>query len=228
MTNTKSTKRALLVSVMAMVICFTMLLGTTFAWFTDEVVSENNVIKSGNLDVTFKFSQTGNGTDWTDVADADTIFDEDALWEPGYTDVVYLEVHNAGSLALNFRFVMNTTDHTGKTKTGAVITLSNFINCKIIKLGGTCTPYATREAAMTAAAGATTIQSTTLTGDLEAGDTIYYAIVAYMPTSVNNDANHDGTNIPSIDIGLNVYASQKVSEDDGFNSNDYDEGRPNP
>lgn len=226
MTNKKSTKRALLVSAMAMVICFTMLLGTTFAWFTDEVVSHNNVIKSGNLDVTFQFSQDGGS--WNDVTNANTIFDSAALWEPGYTDVVYLEVHNAGSLALNFRFVMNITDHLGKTKTNADIKLSNFIQCEIIELGNTCTPYATRGDAIAAATGATTIQTTTLTGGLEAGETIYYAIVAYMPTSVNNEANHDGTNIPSIDIGLNVYASQKVSETDGFNTNDYDATRPNP
>ena len=51
MTNKKSTKRALLVSAMAMVICFTMLLGTTFAWFTDSASSNGNIIKSGTLNI---------------------------------------------------------------------------------------------------------------------------------------------------------------------------------
>ena len=39
MTNVKITKRALLASVIAILICFTMLIGTTFAWFTDSVES---------------------------------------------------------------------------------------------------------------------------------------------------------------------------------------------
>ena len=51
MTNSKTTKRALFSSVVALLLCFTMLLGTTFAWFTDSVTSANNIIKSGNLDV---------------------------------------------------------------------------------------------------------------------------------------------------------------------------------
>ena len=50
MTN-KKTKRALLASVMAMLLCFTMLLGTTFAWFTDSASTAVNKIQAGTLDV---------------------------------------------------------------------------------------------------------------------------------------------------------------------------------
>ena len=46
-----STKRALITSVVALFLCFTMLLGTTYAWFTDSVSSANNIIKAGNLDI---------------------------------------------------------------------------------------------------------------------------------------------------------------------------------
>ena len=51
MFKTKSTKRALLVSGLALVMCISMLIGSTFAWFTDSVTSGSNIIKSGNLDV---------------------------------------------------------------------------------------------------------------------------------------------------------------------------------
>ena len=47
MTNAKSTKRALIVSILALVLCFTMLLGTTYAWFTDEVTSSGNKVQAG-------------------------------------------------------------------------------------------------------------------------------------------------------------------------------------
>ena len=51
MTNRKSTKRALLGSVMAMVLCLAMLVGATFAWFTDTASTGVNKIQAGNLDV---------------------------------------------------------------------------------------------------------------------------------------------------------------------------------
>ena len=49
--NKKNTKRALLTSVLSLTLCGSMLVGTTFAWFTDSVSSTNNVITAGNLDV---------------------------------------------------------------------------------------------------------------------------------------------------------------------------------
>lgn len=55
MADSKTTKRALLSSVVALFLSFTMLLGTTFAWFTDSAVSGRNVIKSGNLDVVLEY-----------------------------------------------------------------------------------------------------------------------------------------------------------------------------
>ena len=55
MTNLKTTKRALLSSVVALLVCFTMLLGTTFAWFTDSVTSANNIIQTGSMLLTKLF-----------------------------------------------------------------------------------------------------------------------------------------------------------------------------
>ena len=51
MNNTKTTKRALLSSVMAMLLCITMLIGTTFAWFTDSASTAVNKIQAGTLDI---------------------------------------------------------------------------------------------------------------------------------------------------------------------------------
>ena len=87
MTNTKSTKRALLASVMALLLCFSMLLSTTFAWFTDSVTSGNNIIKSGNLDIELEyavFNDDGTFKEWKDVKDASDIL-TNTLWEPGVT-----------------------------------------------------------------------------------------------------------------------------------------------
>lgn len=103
MTNSKHTKRALLASVLSVVVCAAMLAGSTFAWFTDSVTSAGNIIKSGNLDVALEWA---NGTEALDTAewkDASTnaIFNYD-LWEPGYTEVRHVRISNKGNLALKY------------------------------------------------------------------------------------------------------------------------------
>ena len=61
----------------------------------------------------------------------------------------------------------------------------------------------------------------TLLPEIEAMTTRYVLLVLQMPTTVGNEANHNGTDIPEIQLGLNVLATQQVYESDAF-GNDYD------
>ena len=106
---TKTTKRALILGVISLFVCFTMLIGTTYAWFTDSVTSSGNVIKTGTLEVTLKYSakppvavdgKIEDAAEWQD-ASQDAIF-EYGNWEPGYTQVRYVKVENEGTLDLKF------------------------------------------------------------------------------------------------------------------------------
>ena len=108
MTNRKSTKRALLGSVMAMLLCLAMLVGATFAWFTDTASTGVNKIQAGNLDVVLEMqnadgkwvSAEGKTLDFVKAADAK---DEAILWEPGCTYTLpELRVVNNGNLALKY------------------------------------------------------------------------------------------------------------------------------
>ena len=106
MTKNRSTKRALISSVLSLLLCATLLVGTTFAWFTDSVTSANNIIRSGNLDVEMYWAEgkSDPDADTTVWADASTgaIFEND-LWEPGYTEVRHIKIANVGSLALKYQ-----------------------------------------------------------------------------------------------------------------------------
>ena len=113
----KSTKRALLSSLLSLVLCLSMLIGTTFAWFTDSVTSSNNIIKAGNLDVTMEWLEgeddpTDANAAWID-ASTGAIFDYD-LWEPGYTCVRHIKIENAGSLALKYQVAIQATGEVSK------------------------------------------------------------------------------------------------------------------
>ena len=109
MTSSKSTKRALISSVLAMLLCAAMLIGATFAWFTDTASTAVNKIQAGNLDVDIVDMQ-GNSLDgktltWQKPNDA---ANEDVLWEPGCT--YYLtpfHIQNKGNLALKFKVLIN-------------------------------------------------------------------------------------------------------------------------
>ena len=230
MSKCKQTKKALLSSVIALILCFSMLLGTTFAWFTDSVESGINKIQAGNLDVDLQYKKVVNGveTDWADVQGEDKLFDPNALWEPGHVEVVYLKVSNLGSLALKYQLGVNVKSETiGKTEDGKDIRLSEHLVFKVVEMADPLTTYTDREAVMLAAGtekGLKDYNGNTKALDPKGGanDEDYVALIVYMPTSVGNEANYRGVDIPTILLGVNLYATQKNAESDSFGS-DYDE-----
>ena len=109
--KTRSTKKALLASLLSLVVCVSMLVGSTFAWFTDSVTSANNIIKSGNLDVELYYNnaETDDSVNggWAKVDAQTNVFKQNTLWEPGHTEVVKFKVSNVGSLALKYKLGVN-------------------------------------------------------------------------------------------------------------------------
>lgn len=109
MTKSKNTKRALLASVLSMILCLAMLVGSTFAWFTDSVTSGKNRIVAGNLDVELYYKNASTN-DWADASEASVAEPkffvdkngEAILWEPGVMAVTQFKVANVGSLALKY------------------------------------------------------------------------------------------------------------------------------
>ena len=222
MTNARNTKKSLSVSILALLLCFSMLMGTTFAWFTDSVASENNVIKSGNLDIELEY---WNGTEWVDVAGKSDIL-TNTLWEPGVTEVAYLRVANAGSLALKYQLGVNIVSETeGVNVAGETFKLSDYINFGIIEnVNGETGAYADRNAALEAVTEEQKISAGyTKASAMASGEELYLALVVYMPTEVGNVANHNGTDIPQINLGIQIVATQMTAENDSFGS-DYDSG----
>lgn len=107
--NSKNTKRALVSSVIAMALCLAMLVGTTFAWFTDTASTSVNTIRSGSLDVALEMQKAdgtwenaeGKTLDFKKAAGAEA---EKILWEPGCSyELPALRVKNDGNLALKYK-----------------------------------------------------------------------------------------------------------------------------
>ena len=239
MSQSKHTKKALLASVLSVVVCLAMLIGSTFAWFTDSVTSGKNTIVAGNLDVELyqvKYQEDGTSTE-AKVTDETVLFDENTQWEPGHAEVVYLRVANEGSLALNYKFSINAIDHAvGKNADGDLITLSDYLKFAVVDV---TEPYENREAAIADAdANSQPIKDgyskeETLEKGEESG---VMAVIVYMPTTVGNEANAVPRVNPfypaagdefimdysSVELGVNLIATQAPVEEDSF-GNDYDE-----
>ena len=117
MNNKRATKRALLTSVMALVMCVVMLVGTTFAWFTDTASTAVNKIQAGNLDIKLLAedgvtSLEGATLEWQK---AEGVEGEDILWEPGCRYKLQpIIIKNAGTLALKYKIVISGIDGDAK------------------------------------------------------------------------------------------------------------------
>ena len=226
MTSSKSTKRALISSTLALLMCVAMLIGTTFAWFTDTASTAVNKIQAGNLDVQLEYSK--DFTEWKKVNDTTKVFEDSKLWEPGRTEVVYLRVKNAGTLALKYTLgIYRLYDNSGKNVLGNYYNLSDYV-----KLGAAeaDAAYDGRAAAISAVQdSAKTLKSIGDTGvigaNLDPNTTKVYAMVLYMPTEVGNEANpknNDPYWAAKVSFGISVSATQAMSESDSF-GNTYDE-----
>ena len=238
--NQKATKRALLTSVMALVMCVVMLVGTTFAWFTDTASTGVNKIQAGNLDVQLLMRDADGA--YVNIGDSQQVIfgganslvaqnnNQDTLWEPGKTQVAYLAVRNAGNLALKYNILLNVRDE-------GLIGALDYAIVPQSKLSGenqTCTDTI---ASWVDAKGRTGAESGKLTagtftaapnGCLDeiahdktnTNETEYFALVVHMDENAGNTYMNK-----SVSIDMKVVATQAAAEFDSFN-NQYDKDAP--
>ena len=226
MKQMKSSRNSLCLCALSIVLSVILLLGTTFAWFTDSVTNTNNRIAAGTLQVDLLMDQTGTG-EYQSIADGQgDIFSEAAgngiLWEPGKTEIVYLAVRNTGSLAVCYSLLLDVTN--------GDIALSDALEYAVLdgKRAQDLTDVTTWKELISVAGvqtgtlseGQVTIVSDkTLTGAAqgEQNETAFFALAVHMKEDAGNIYQNGSV---SIDVGL--IAKQTPAETDGFLNADYD------
>lgn len=208
----RTTAQALFLSVISLMLCVSMLIGTTFAWFTDSVSSARNTIQSGNLDVELEYLDA-NG-DWKPVTSGTDVFGYD-LWEPGYTKVTYFKVTNKGTLALNYQLHADVYEETaGENKDDEEFLLSDYLKVAVVPEGIGRNDILAENGIVSARLKDTFMMKQ---ASLNAGDNSgVIGLAIWMPTTVGNEANHNGE-APEITFGINLVATQKTYEEDTFN-----------
>ncbi len=229
MTNSKHTKRALLISVLSLLLCASMLVGSTFAWFTDSVTADKNKIVAGNLDIELLAKTDGT---YNKVTEETNLFLKDALWEPGHVEVLNLKVANLGTLALKYQFGINIASE----KPGTNVANDSFLLSEYIR-------YALIQDERSFAEGDTgradAIEAAEAAGPKKLSELVFddigilypaekatpehpsekpITLIVYMPTDVGNIANYKtGTTPSEIEFGVKLFATQTPYEWDNFN-----------
>ena len=226
MTSSKNTKRALLASVLSVMLCCAMLVGSTFAWFTDSVTSGKNKIVAGNLDVELYHEENN---EYVPVNEETGLFTdkvgEPIRWEPGVIAYENFKVENVGSLALKYQLTMNIAGY--NTVKDTELSLVDVLKVAILD-----DAFTGDRADAQALTFDSTLSDFEKNGSLLSEETDTYAVVIYWEPGANdNDYNLNNGKESSdgeplyVDLGVTLVATQDTVESDSFGS-DYDAGAP--
>lgn len=226
--NRTFTKVAFVLSICLLVLWGLLGTGTSIAWFMDETPELVNTFDFGELDleVYYKVTDAQGNSEWAKVDEKTKVFDEEALYEPGYTQVVYLKIVNEGDVEFDYKLSVDMNDFVpGVNEAGQPIYLPNYLKfgAVIAEDEQTLTREVARAVAMEDLDDGeqpeklplNTYSSSVGQLDIEPEDAKvdYAALILYMPEAVGNEANYRGDDIPTVDLGITVFASQRGTID---------------
>lgn len=212
-------KRKLKKAVLALSACLFLIwwalgTGATLAWFSD-TDSVRNTFQIGllKMDVSYRNDIV---TSYTPLQSATEVFYDDALYEPGYTQVVYLKIDNTGDRAFQYKVAVTVQDSVkGKNAWGEEIYLPDYLRYGIVfgqSEAEVQQLVKDRLAARDHASndwGALGTWSETSPNVYEVGEKAHYAaLIVYMPEDVGNAANYRGFDVPQVMLGIRFFAQQ--------------------
>lgn len=200
---------ALALSLCALIVWGILGAGTSLAWFTDTSPELNNIFHFAEFDVEVSHRLTDGK--WETVDSQTKIFDEEALYEPGYVQVVYLKVDNKGTVPFNFFTAVNVNGCIEATNAfGQSFMLQDYLRFGITisdSEEAMKNSVPNREAAV-ALADMPLHNYETETAVLAPGASKYIALIVRMPKEVHNIANYRGDTVPKVELGITVKADQ--------------------
>lgn len=201
-----TTKKSLFTSLVACFVLLSMLMGTTFAWFTDIVSSENNVIQSGSLKAEMYWSDkllAADSDEWID-ASAGAVFNHDN-WEPGYTQVRYVKVVNNGSLKFKWQLSIAANGKVTELSDAIDVYYVNPVSAEITSLDGL-----TSVGTLTDVLDGNTAEA----GNLDPKDYQILAIAFHMDEYAGNE--YQDMSLCEAGFSLKLIATQATGEFDSF------------
>ncbi len=226
-----TTKITFFVTLLCLLICTSMLAGTTFALFTDYEVIEQNRVISGTLDMELNNWDHHENNSMGGYVDAtySELFHDD-IWAPGHMEVAYLEVKNIATLAMKYEINITAKETPYVNEHGKTVMTSDFLVGKIIcakQLDSNSQMFQNREEVLMQSGIEFDLKSVYEEGGfiVKPGESGYFAFMVYMPIEVTTEAAPDGdieAEKSRIHITIDVVATQAAHEADGFGDTYYD------
>ncbi len=206
----KFKKISFVLSVFAIIIW--LLLGTnaSVAWFSDTSNEVSNIFNVADFKLVVSYKNDNN--QWEEIDATTKVFSDEALYEPGYVQVVPLKIENKGSVPFNFKTSVIINDYRSATNVyNETFKLQDYLKFGVV--------FAKTEAELSELIGnrdlaeqnaqepLETYHSNYL--PLEAGGKYYGALIVRMPKEVSNVANYDVLGPPKVELGIVVKAGQQ-------------------
>ena len=215
MNQKKWRKTALALSACLFILWWALGTGATLAWFSDADTVRNEFrIGLLDLDVAYKNDIV---TQYTPLQSATEVFHDEALYEPGYTQVVYLRIDNNAEVDFNYKVSVTVVDSDkGQNAWGDEIYLPDYLRYGVVFAENETDlqqmvkdRLSTRQHAVNDW-GRLGTWSEISPYTFESAEQFHYAaLIIYMPEEVDNDANYlRGFGVPSVKLGITVFAQQ--------------------
>ena len=205
-------KIALALSLAALIIWGILGTSASLAWFSDTSEEINNIFHAADFEL--EVSHRNKNGEWETIDSQSDIFDNQALYEPGYVQVVYLKIENKGDRAFDFKAAVSVTDYTVATNYfGQQFNLQDHLKFGAVFANTVAELDQAVETRDLAKAIATSKLSNYWHEDasLNPNETMYMALVVRMGEEVGNEANYRGDTIPTVELGIIVNATQKIN-----------------
>ena len=201
---------ALALTLCALLIWAILGTGASLAWFTDTSPEINNIFHFAEFDLVV--SHRLNDGKWEEVDSKTKIFNEEALYEPGYVQVVYLKVENKGTVPFKFDTAVNVNGCIKATNVfGQPFMLQEYLKFGLATANTEeemKNSIPDRDAAVEIANEPLHNYYKSGSFELAPGKTKYIALIVRMPEEVGNVANYRGDTIPKVELGITVKADQ--------------------
>ena len=203
-------KIALVLSLCMLILWGILGTGASLAWFTDVSEEINNIFHFAEFDLVVSHRLTDG--DWEEIDSQTKIFNEEALYEPGYVQVVYLKVENKGTVPFNFYTAVNVNGCIEATNAlGQTFMLQEYLKFGITVADSEeqmKNSIPDRDAAVEIATEPLSSYDEKGAFELADGGIKYVAVIVRMPEEVGNIANYRGETVPKLELGITVKAEQ--------------------
>ncbi len=203
-------KIALILSLVAIIVWAILGTGASLAWFTDTSPEINNIFHFAEFDLDV-FYQTPDGS-WKEIDGQTDIFDKNALYEPGYIQIVNLRIDNNGTVEFKYNTAVNVNGFTLASNVfGQRFNLQDYLKFGLVTYKNKDdmqNNYPDRDAAKKIANQKLNNYFKSENNILNAGESAYFSLIVRMPEEVGNVANYRGNTPPSVELGIIVSAEQ--------------------